>query len=113
MSWFSSPSAGFPLVFLVFPDVSTVALARARISEWRQAMEIEAFIDTLNSEQQQVAFDLLWRRLAADSRKLESPAWHEDVLAYRTANPSTEPNMSVAEAKIAVKRIVDERRSSQ
>jgi hypothetical protein len=76
-------------------------------------MEIEAFIDTLNPEQQQAAFDLLWQRLAADSRSLDSPAWHGEVLAYRTANPSNEPNMSVAEAKIAVKRIVDERRSSQ
>ena len=76
-------------------------------------MEIETFIDTLNPEQQQAAFDLLWQRLAADSRALNSPAWHGDVLAYRTANPSDEPNMSVAEAKIAVKRIIDERRNSQ
>ncbi len=76
-------------------------------------MEIEAFIDTLNPEQQRAAFDLLWERLAADSQKLDSPAWHGDVLAYRTANPSKEPNMSIAEAKIAVKRIIDERRNSQ
>ncbi len=76
-------------------------------------MELEAFIDTLNPEQQQVAFDLLWQRLAADSRALDSPAWHGEVLAYRTANPSVEPTMSVAEAKIAVRRIVDERRNSQ
>lgn len=75
-------------------------------------MEIEAFIDTLSPEQQQAAFDLLWQRLATDSRALNSPVWHGDVLAYRTANPSNEPNMSVAEAKIAVKRIIDERRSS-
>jgi len=26
-------------------------------------MEIETFIDTLNPEQQQAAFDLLWQRL--------------------------------------------------
>jgi hypothetical protein len=76
-------------------------------------MEIETFIDTLSPQQQQAAFDLLWQRLAADSRALNSPAWHGDVLAYRTANPSNEPNMSVTEAKIAVKRIIDERRSSQ
>ena len=76
-------------------------------------MDIEAFIDALNPEQQQLAFDLLWQRLAADSRTLNSPAWHGDVLAYRTANPSKEPNMSVDAAMIAVKRIVDERRSSQ
>lgn len=76
-------------------------------------MELEAFIDALTPEQQQAAFDLLWQRLAADSRSFDSPAWHRDVLAYRTANPSNERNMSVAEAKIAVKRIVDERRSSQ
>jgi hypothetical protein len=76
-------------------------------------MEVEAFIDALTPEQQQAAFDLLWQRLAADPRSLDSPAWHRDVLAYRTANPSNAPNMSVAEAKIAIKRIVDERRSSQ
>lgn len=82
---------------------------------WRgeDLMEIKAFIDTLNPEQQQVAFDLLWQRLAADSRSLDSPAWHEDVLAYRTANPSSEPTMPVAEARIAVKRIINERRNSQ
>ena len=76
-------------------------------------MEIETFIDTLSPAQQQAAFDLLWQRLAADSRALDSPAWHGDVLSYRTANPSHEPNMTLAEAKIAVKRIVDERRNSQ
>lgn len=76
-------------------------------------MEIEAFIDTLNPEQQRIAFDLLWQRLTADSRTFDSPAWHKDVLEYRTANPSSEPNLSVAEAMIAVKRIVDERRSAQ
>lgn len=76
-------------------------------------MEIEAFIDTLSPEQQQVAFDLLWQRLATDARALDSPAWHGEVLAHRTANPSSEPTMTVAEAKIAVKRIVDERRNPQ
>ena len=76
-------------------------------------MEIETFIDTLNPEQQQAAFDLLWQRLAADPQTLTSPAWHGNVLAHRTANPSGQPNMSVAEARIAVKRIIDERRSSQ
>jgi hypothetical protein len=76
-------------------------------------MEIETFIDTLNLEQQQAAFDLLWQRLASDSKALHSPAWHEEVLAYRSSNPSNEPNMSVAEAKIAIKRIIDERRDSK
>lgn len=65
-------------------------------------MESETFIDTLNLEQKQAAFDLLWQRLAAEPRALNSPAWHGDVLAYRTANPTNVPNMSVAEAKIAV-----------
>lgn len=76
-------------------------------------MEIEAFIDTLNPKQQQVAFDLLWQRLAADSGALDSPSWHWEVLAYRMANPSNQPNMSVAEAKISISRIVNERRSSR
>ena len=76
-------------------------------------MEIEEFINTLSPEQQQAAFDLLWQRLATGSGKGNSPTWHGDVLAYRSANPSNEPSLSIAEAKIAVKRIVDERRSSQ
>jgi hypothetical protein len=76
-------------------------------------MESATFIETLNPEQQQVAFDLLWQRLAAEPRALNSPAWHGDMLVYRTAHPTNAPNMSVADAKIAVKRIVDERRSSQ
>lgn len=76
-------------------------------------MEVREFIDALNPQQQQLAFDLLWQRLAADSRALDSPTWHGDVLANRAANPSNEPNMSVAEAKAAVKRIIDERRNSR
>ena len=76
-------------------------------------MSIEAFIDTLNPEQQQAALDLLWQRLAADSRTLVSPACHGEVLAYRAENPSSEPKLSVSDAKIAVKRMVDERRSSR
>ncbi len=76
-------------------------------------MTIEAFIDTLNPEQQQAAFDLLWQRLAADSRSLASPAWHGEVLAHRAENPSREPKMSVSDARIAVKQMVDERRNSR
>ena len=76
-------------------------------------MTIESFIDTLNTEQQQAAFDLLWQRLAADPQALPSPTWHGEVLAYRSENPSSKPKMSVSEAKIEVKRMVNERRSSQ
>ena len=76
-------------------------------------MNIEAFIDKLNAEQQQTAFDLLWQRLSADPQTLSSPAWHGEVLAYREANPSSEPKMSISDAKNEVKRMVDERRSSR
>lgn len=76
-------------------------------------MNIEAFIDKLNTEQQQTALDLLWQRLSADPQTLSSPAWHGEVLAYREANPSSEPKMSISDAKNEVKRMVDERRSSR
>ena len=76
-------------------------------------MNIETFIDTLNSEQKQTAFDLLWQRLAADAQVLPSPAWHGEVLAHRAANPSSQPKMPVSDAKIEVKRMVDERRNSR
>jgi len=74
-------------------------------------MNIESFIDTLNSEQQQTAFDLLWQRLSADPQALPSPAWHGEVLAYREANPSGKSKMSVSDAKTEVNRMIDERRS--
>ncbi len=76
-------------------------------------MNLEAFIDTLNPEQQQAVFDLLWQRLSADPQALPSPAWHAEVLTYREANPSEKPKMSVEDAKTEVKRIVHERRSSR
>ena len=76
-------------------------------------MNIETFIDSLSTEQQQTAFDLLWQRLSADPQSLRSPAWHEDVLRHRKLNPSDKPKMSLAEAKVEVKRIVDERRNSR
>jgi len=76
-------------------------------------MKIESFIDTLSTEQQQAVFDLLWQRLAAGQRTLPSPTWHGEVLAYRSENPSSKPKMTVSEAKIEVKRMVDERRSSR
>ncbi len=76
-------------------------------------MNIEAFIDTLDIEPQQAAFDLLWQRLSADPQSLPSPAWHGEVLAYRRENFSSNPKMSVVDAKIEVKRMVDERRSSR
>jgi poly(3-hydroxyalkanoate) synthetase len=76
-------------------------------------MNIESFIDNLSTEQQQAAFDLLWQRLAAGPQALPSPAWHGEVLAYRSENPSSQPKMSVSEAMIEVKRMVDERRSSR
>ncbi|MCS7465747.1 hypothetical protein NZK35_03540 [Stieleria sp. ICT_E10.1] len=76
-------------------------------------MNIESFIDTLSAEQQQAAFDLLWQRLSADPQNLASPPWHGEVLAYREANPSDKPKMSVTDAKNEVKRMIDERRSSR
>jgi hypothetical protein len=54
-------------------------------------MESETFIDTLILEQKQAAFDLLWQRLAAEPRALNSPAWHGDVLAYRKRIQLTYP----------------------
>ncbi len=76
-------------------------------------MNIEAFIDTLNTEQQHFAFDLLWQRLYTNPRALPSPAWHGEVLAHREASPSSNPRMSVSDAKLEVKRMIDERRSSR
>ena len=63
-------------------------------------MAIESFIDTLNTEQQQAAFDLLWQRLSADPRTLRSPTWHREVLAYRSENPSSSPKMTVSKPRL-------------
>ncbi|MCC7339012.1 MAG: hypothetical protein IT422_28280 [Pirellulaceae bacterium] len=76
-------------------------------------MNLENFIDALDAEQQRTAFDLLWHRLSAAPAVLPSPSWHEEVLAYREANPSGKPKMSVPDAKVEIKRMIDERRSSR
>lgn len=83
------------------------------MTRWSYKMTIESFIDTLNTEQQQAAFDLLWQRLSSDPRTLRSPTWHHEVLAYRSENPSSSPKMTVSEAQFEVKRMVDERRNSR
>jgi len=75
-------------------------------------MNIESFINTLSSEQQQTAFNLLWQKFSADPQTFTSPDWHGDVLAYREANPSSAPKMNVADAKDEVKQMIDERRNS-
>ena len=86
---------------------------RTRLGEARQTVEIKAFIDALSPEQQQIAFDLLWQRMAADPRQLTSPAWHGEVLAHRTENLSDSPSLSLPDAMAAVRQMVDERRNSK
>ena len=76
-------------------------------------MNLESFIDTLDAEQQQTALDLLWQRLSADPQTLPSPEWHGEVLAHREANPSSQSEMSISDAKTEVKRMVIERRNSR
>ena len=76
-------------------------------------MNIESFINTLSSEQQQTAFDLLWQKLSTNPQELQSPQWHREVLEHREANPSNEPKMSIADAKTEVRRMIDERRNSR
>ncbi len=78
-----------------------------------RSVNIESFIDALSTEQQQAALDLLWQRLSADAQSLTSPAWHGEVLEYRDASPSGKPKLPVPDAKIDVKRMVDERRCSR
>lgn len=75
-------------------------------------MNIEEFIDTLNFEQKQAAFDLLWVRLSRDPTRLSSPAWHDEVLAHREANPSDKPRLSLPNAKTKVQQMINERRST-
>jgi hypothetical protein len=75
-------------------------------------MNLESYINTLDTAQQQTAFGLLWKRISANPQSMSSPNWHGEVLAYREANPSDGPKMTVSEAKAEVKRIVDARRNS-
>ena len=77
-----------------------------------EIMNIESFINTLSSEQQQTAFNLLWQKFHDAPQTFASPDWHGDVLAYREANPSSAPKMNILAAKTDVKRMIDERRNS-
>ena len=45
-------------------------------------MTIEEFVDGLSREEQIVAMELLWQRLARDPSE-QPPAWHRDVVSER------------------------------
>lgn len=45
----------------------------------------EATIEQMTSEEQMKAMELLWRALSKNDKAIQSPEWHQDVLATRLA----------------------------
>ena len=75
-------------------------------------MTLETMIGTLSRDEKLAAIDLIWRDLSADTQPLESPAWHEKVIADRLDNPSAGPALPLAEAKAEIKEALDARRTA-
>jgi hypothetical protein len=48
-------------------------------------MTIESIIDNLSREEQILAMELLWKRLASGDAPIQPPDWHREVVAERVA----------------------------
>jgi hypothetical protein len=75
-------------------------------------MTLEAMISALSQEDKRNALELLWAAIDRDADRYTPPDWHSHVVADRLNNPSAEPSLPLREAMDAVRRRVNERRSS-
>lgn len=75
-------------------------------------MTLETMISALSQEDKRNALELLWAAIDRDAHRYTLPDWHSQVLADRLNNPSDEPSLPLREALDAVRRRVNERRSS-
>jgi hypothetical protein len=74
-------------------------------------MSIETMLAALTPSEKLTAMNIMWRDLSKNPAGFDSPAWHGDVLAARTANPSGEPPLPIDAAIDDVKERLNERRS--
>lgn len=61
-------------------------------------MTVEQFVESLSRSDKIIAMELLWRDLTVDSRAFESPAWHDQVVRERLANPMPDAPLGLKEA---------------
>lgn len=61
-------------------------------------MTVEQFVESLSRSDKIIAMELLWRDLTVDSSAFESPAWHDQVVRERLANPMPDAPLGLKEA---------------
>ena len=61
-------------------------------------MTVEAFVEGLTRSEKLIAMELIWRDLSIEPSILESPAWHEEIVNERLANPIPGAPLGLKEA---------------
>lgn len=75
-------------------------------------MTVDHWIESWTTEEKIVVMEKLWANLLQKVPSYSTPAWHEEVLRERLANPSSEPRMTVEEARQRLKAELHARRDS-
>ncbi len=75
-------------------------------------MSLIALIGGLSRDEKLAALDLIWEQLASDPISFVSPAWHEDVIATRLADPDPTGRLPLSEAKLQIEESLHARRAS-
>ena len=76
-------------------------------------MTLESVLASLTPQQRLDGLDILWRDLSANPAQLPSPDLHCDVLAHRSANPSSKPKLPIDAAFEDVRERLNERRTQE
>ena len=69
------------------------------LNSTENSMTLETMIESLSHDEKLLAMEMIWRDLSRSSASFQSPAWHEQVVKERLANPSPEPSTSLEDAK--------------
>ena len=73
-------------------------------------MNVESFVSGLNRGEMLDAMELIWAKLSSDPDKLDSPAWHSQVIAERLENPSNSP-LGLSDSKSEIEGRLNARRT--
>ena len=77
-------------------------------------MEYQLPLDKMSQEEKLLEMERIWQDLAGNERQIESPSWHENILKDRQAkaDKAQAKFIDLAEAKIELKRRINENRNS-
>ena len=73
-------------------------------------MNVESFVSGLNRGEMLDAMELIWAKLSSDPDTLDSPDWHNQVIADRLENPPNSP-LDLADSKTEIEGRLNARRT--